>query len=231
MRNFIYNVNGFYEKNRRNIIHCIAFVSYIFALVFLFTLIINLSIVAKTNDNIYNIDEIIKVNDDFDCILILGAGVKKDGSPTDMLYDRLMVGYTAFEDKKSDLIFLSGDSEHRDYTETVTMKKVLNEKDVDDISIICDGYGLSTYESIWRAKNVYGFNRILIVTQKYHLHRAIYIAQQLGLEAYGIDGALRAYGKQPIYSFREYLARIKDMIYAELAPDPTYSYKWEEINE
>ena len=71
----------------------------------------------------------------------------------------------------------------------------------------------------------------MIVTQKCHLHRAIYLSQQLGLEAYGLDGALRSYGKQPIFSFREYLARIKDMIYAELAPNPTYTHKWEVINE
>jgi vancomycin permeability regulator SanA len=231
MRKFTNKIIGFFEKNRRNIIQLIAFVSYIAALVFLFALIINLSIVAKTNDNIYNVDEIIKVSNDFDCILILGAGVKKDGSPTDMLYDRLMAGYVAFENKKSDVIFLSGDSEHSNYTETVTMKKVLNDKGVDDISIICDGYGLSTYESIWRAKHVYGYKKILIVTQKYHLHRAIYLSQQLGFEAYGLDGALRSYGKQPIFSFREYLARIKDMIYAELAPNPTYTHKWEVINE
>jgi vancomycin permeability regulator SanA len=98
-------------------------------------------------------------------------------------------------------------------------------------SIICDGYGLSTYESIWRAKNVYGYKRILIISQKYHLYRAIYIAQELGLEAYGLDAALQGYAKQPIYNLREYLARIKDMIYAELCPTPQYTQRWENFNE
>jgi vancomycin permeability regulator SanA len=209
----------------------ISFASFMLALIFLFVLIINLNIVAKTNDNIYTVEELIKISDDFDCILILGAGVKKDGSPTDMLYDRLMVGYSAFEENKSQSILISGDSEYSDYTETVTMKKVLNEKGVEDSNILCDGYGLSTYESIWRAKNVYGFQKILIVTQEYHLYRAIYIAQKLGVEAYGLDGALRTYGKQPIYNLREYLARVKDLVYAEMRPSAEYMEVWEDQHE
>ena len=68
---------------------------------------------------------------------------------------------------------------------------------------------------------------MLIVTQEYHLYRAIYIAQKLGLEAYGIDAALRDYSKQPIYTFREYFARVKDMIFAVAQPLPTYTEKWE----
>ena len=231
MRNVLDKFRNMFTKNKKPIMQTFAFIGYIAMLVFLFVLIMNLSIVANTNDNIRSVDELIKITDDFDCILILGAGVKKDGSPTDMLYDRLIAGYEAFEDGKSQVIFLTGDSENEDYTETATMKKVLKENGVDEANIICDGYGLSTYESIWRAKNVYGYKKILIVSQKYHLHRAIYIAQELGLEAYGLDGALRSYGKQPLYSFREYLARIKDMIYAEWCPEPTYVERWEDANE
>ena len=219
------------KNNRKAVMNILSFLSFTVALIFLFILVINLSIVAKTNDNIYSEDEIIKLSDDFDCILILGAGVKKDGSPTDMLYDRLKVGSDAFTAKKSSILLLSGDSEYSDYTETETMKQVLNSFGVEDKNIICDGYGLSTYESIWRAKYVYGCKKILIVTQKYHLYRAIYIAQEFGLDAYGLDSAIRTYRKQPIYSIREYLARIKDMIFSELSPNPKYTNRWEEIYE
>ena len=111
------------------------------------------------------------------------------------------------------------------------MKQFLIDKGISEDNIISDGYGLSTYESIWRAKNVYGYNKILIISQKYHLHRAIYIAQKLGITAYGVDGALTSYGKQPIYSFREYLARIKDMLYSEIKPLPKYAEVWREVNE
>ena len=224
-------MKNIFLKYKKSIFQTLIFMGFVLALVFLFVLVINLNIVAKTNDNIYSVDELIKIDNDYDCILILGAGVRQDGSPTPMLRDRLIAGFNAYEHINSVPVFLSGDSEHSDYCETVTMKNFLLEKGVDKAMIISDGYGLSTYESIWRAKNVYGFDKILIVSQKYHLHRAIYIANELGITAYGVDGALTTYGKQPIYSFREYLARIKDMIYAEISPTPSYTNKWEEIYE
>lgn len=221
------NLKNWIINKRKPIKSCFAFIGFVLALVILFVFIVNLNIVVNTNDNIYSINEIFKLSDDFDCILILGAGVRKDGSPTPMLNDRLSAGYQAFSEGKSPIIFLSGDSEYSTYTETVTMQKVLKEKGIENDSIVSDGYGLSTYESIWRAKNVYGYKRILIVSQKYHLHRAIHIAHELGVEAYGLDAALQGYAKQPIYNLREYLARIKDMIYSEMQPNPKYSDKWE----
>lgn len=231
MHKFFIKAKNIFNICKEPMLKSTLFIGFVLALVFLFVLIVNLNIVANTNDNIYSVDELIKISDNFDCILILGAGIRADGSPTPILNDRLITGYRAFEDGKSSTVFLTGDSEHADYTETVTMKHVLSEMGTSEESIICDGYGLSTYESIWRAKNTYGFKRILIVSQKYHLHRAIYIAQELGLEAYGIDAALQGYIKQPIYNLREYLARIKDMIYSEMLPEPTYTDKWEEAYE
>lgn len=207
------------------------FIAFVVALVFLFILTVNLNIVANTNDNIYSVSETIKLSDDFDCILILGAGVKANGTPTDMLRDRLIAGFEGYKQLKTVPVFLSGDSENSDYQETVAMKKFLLDKEISEEDIICDGYGLSTYESIWRAKNVYGYNKILIVSQKYHLYRAIYIANELGMTAYGIDGALTTYGKQPLYNLREYLARLKDVFYTEMRHNPKYIEKWGMENE
>lgn len=218
-------------KCKKIIQKSLIFMSFVLALVFLFVLVINVNIVTKTNDNICSVNELIKLDDDFDCIIILGAGVKSNGNPTDMLRDRLIAGFEGYKHLKNVPILNSGDSERSDYCETVTMRNFLLDKGAKETSIIDDGYGLSTYDSIWRAKNVYGFNKILIVSQKYHLHRAIYIANELGLTAYGLDGALTTYGKQPLYSLRETLARIKDMIYAEMQPTPKYTEKWEEIYE
>jgi vancomycin permeability regulator SanA len=220
-----------FAKHKRRILSAIIFIAYIVVLIAIFTIILNINIIAKTNDNIYTVDELIKVSDDFDCILILGAGIRRDGSPTPMLNDRLTAGSEAFFQGKSELIFLSGDSESIYYTETVTMKNTLVENGIDENLIICDGYGLSTYESIWRAKNVYGFDKILIISQKYHLHRAIYISEKLGINAYGVDSAYRTYVKQPLYSAREMIARLKDILYSEIEPLPTYLDKWEITNE
>lgn len=231
MRNIFDKLKNLFIKYKMPILKLGIFIGYLVALIFLFVLIINLNIVALTNDNIYTIEQLEKIPNDFDCILILGAGIKQDGTPTPMLRDRLITGFEAYLSNKSIPVLVSGDSENIDYSETTTMKSFLIEKGVDKNIIISDGYGLSTYESIWRAKNVYGFNKILIVTQKYHLHRAIYIANKLDMLAYGLDSALVSYGKQPIYSLREYFARIKDMIYAELNLNPTYIEKWEEKYE
>ena len=224
-------MSNIFVNNKKLILKSLIFMSFLVALVFLFVLIINLDIVTKTNDNIYSVDELIKLDDDFDCIIILGAGVKSNGSPTAMLRDRLIAGIEGYAHLKYVPILISGDSQYSDYRETVVMHNFLLDKGVEETNIINDGYGLSTYESIWRAKNVYGFNKILIVSQKYHLHRAIYIANELGMTAYGLDGALTTYGKQPLYSLRECLARIKDMIYSEMQPIPKYTEKWEGIYE
>ena len=216
--------------HKKTIVKSLIFIAYIFALVSLFVLIININMISKTNNRIYTIDNIDNL-EEYDCILILGAGIRQDGSPTPMLRDRLIAGILAYNHLENVLIFLSGDSENSNYQETFTMKNFLLENGIKEANIICDGYGLSTYESIWRAKNVYRFDKILIVSQKYHLHRAIYIADEIGLNADGLDAALTTYGKQPYYSFREYFARIKDVFYSEIYPTPKYIEIWREVNE
>lgn len=231
MRNILVNFKNMLTKYKQPIFKSLVFIGYLVALIFLFTLIINISIVAQTKDRIYSVEELDLIDEKYDCILILGAGIRADGSASPMLRDRLLAGIEAHKHIESIPIFLSGDSENSDYCETVTMKSFLLDNDIDEDIIISDGYGLSTYESIWRAKHVYGYNRILIISQKYHLHRAMYIANELGIIADGVDGALTTYGKQPIYNLREYLARIKDMLYSEMNINPKYIEKWEENYE
>lgn len=218
------------KSHKSNILKSTEFMLYLLALLALFIAVINVNIVLNFKDKIYSSDNIEYVSQDYDCILILGAGVRTDGSPSPMLYDRLQTGKSAFIDGKSNVILVSGDSEHNNYTETVTMKNELIGMGIEESNIISDGYGLSTYESIWRAKYVYGYDKILIISQKYHLYRALYIADELEIEAIGVDSALREYGKQPIYSLREYLARLKDVFFTELRPDPIYTERWEDLS-
>lgn len=231
MRNILEKLKRAFTKNKKPIFKLLVFIGYVVALIFFFVFFVNINVVYNVENNIYSVDEIESLTSDYDCILILGAGVKSDGNPSPMLRDRLITGYEAYNHINSIPLFLTGDSEDSDYCETVTMKNVLLEKGVSEESIICDGYGLSTYESIWRAKNVYGYDKILIVSQEYHLYRAIYIANKMGLEADGLDASLTTYGKQPYYTFREYFARIKDVLYSELMPEPKYIARWEERYE
>ncbi len=231
MRNVLNKLKNTFIKNKKPILQSFVFIGYIVALVFLFVLIINVNVVAQTDDQIYSIGKLDSIEDDFDCILILGGGVRADGSPTPMLRDRLISGFDAYNNISCKTVFVTGDSEESDYTETVTMQNELMQMGVKEENITCDGYGLSTYESIWRAKYVYGYNKILIVSQKYHLNRAIYIANKLGVDAIGVDAALTTYRKQPYYSLRECFARIKDVLYSEMLPNPKYSEMWRDANE
>ncbi len=228
MRNLWKRIKSLFYSYAKPMKETAIFIGFVVLLMALFVLIVNINIVSITEDDIFTAEELQSNLNSYDCVLILGAGVRSDGSPTPMLNDRLITGYQASVNSNTSVIFISGDSENSDYTETVTMKNVLIEMGVSENNIISDGYGLSTYESIWRAKNIYGFDKILIVSQKYHLHRAIFIAEKLGMDADGVDAALQGYAKQPIYDAREALARLKDMLYIAMMPQPNYTQKWQE---
>lgn len=159
---------------------------------------------------------------DADCILVLGCGVLDDGTPTLMLADRCNVGIRLFEAGASDRLLMSGDHSRTDYDEVNTMKSLAVAKGIDPDSVFCDHAGFSTYESMYRAKNIFCSRRIIIVTQKYHLYRAIHDARALGLEAYGVSASERVYRSQWAQDLRELLARVKDLIYCIFRPEPTF---------
>lgn len=158
----------------------------------------------------------------FDCILVLGAGVRPDGSPSDMLRDRVKTGIELYDGGASARLLMSGDHGRRDYDEVNTMKRIAVEAGIDPDAVFCDHAGFSTYESIYRAKEIFGAERILIVTQEYHLYRALYVARKLGLDAYGVSADRYAYRGQSYRDLRESVARFKDFFTAQLKPEPTY---------
>ena len=85
-----------------------------------------------------------------------------------------------------------------------------------------DHAGFSTYESMYRARDVFGAKRIVVVSQDYHLYRALYVAERLGLDAYGVPADLRPYAGQEARELREVLARNKDFLTAIVQPPPTF---------
>ena len=150
---------------------------------------------------------------DYDCILVLGAGVRADGTPSDMLYDRVSVSAKVYAALGDTPLLMSGDHTG-DYNEVGVMKSLATEMGVLSEDIFLDHEGYSTYESLYRAKAVFGAKRIVIITQEYHLHRALYIARELGMEAMGVSADLRPYRLQGRYNAREHLARFKDFFTA-----------------
>ncbi len=157
----------------------------------------------------------------YDCILVLGCGVHGD-TPSHMLEDRLLQGIELYEYGASEKMLMSGDHGKENYDEVNVMKNFAVERGVESDDIFMDHAGFSTYESMYRAKEIFTAEKILIVTQDYHLHRAIYDARAMGIEAYGVASNPRTYAGQLYRDIREILARNKDFIYCIIKPEPTY---------
>lgn len=159
---------------------------------------------------------------DVDCILVLGCLVKSDGAPSDMLHDRLQRGVELYDLGAAPKILMTGDHGRDDYDEVAAMKRFAVEAGVPSENVFMDHAGFSTYESMYRARDIFQAKKILIVTQEYHLYRAIYIAESLGLEAYGVASDYRSYSGQLSRDVREMLARVKDFGTSLLQPKPTF---------
>ncbi len=160
--------------------------------------------------------------EDVDCIIVLGCFVKPSGVPSDMLYDRIKMGNELYLSKAAPKIIMSGDHGQVEYDEVSTMKAYAVDAGVPSEDVFCDHAGFSTYESIYRAKEIFGADKVIIVTQEYHLHRALYVAKSLGIDAYGVSADYRTYAGQIGRDLREILARNKDFITSILKPEPTY---------
>lgn len=160
--------------------------------------------------------------DDYDCIIVLGCLVKDDGTPSDMLRDRLARGIALYQQNVAPKILMSGDHGQPEYDEVNAMKQYAMDAGVPSEDIFMDHAGFSTYETMYRAKEVFGAERVLVVTQEYHLYRAVYIAQQLGMQADGVTSDYHSYYGQGKRDFREVLARCKDFVMCIAQPEPTY---------
>ena len=158
---------------------------------------------------------------DVDCIMVLGCGVRGD-SPSPLLADRLQRGVEVFDAKTSAKILMSGDHGQVGYDEVNVMKQYALDCGIAESDIFMDHAGFSTYESMYRAKEIFGVDKMIIVTQKYHLSRALYIARSLGIEAYGVASDYRNFSGQFYRDCREVLARVKDMFTTIIQPKPTY---------
>ena len=190
--------------------------------------IISIILVLSINFHVVGIakNKMIKYNDysllkDVDCILILGAGIWGD-KPSPMLQDRLDEGIKLYKEGIASKIIMSGDHGREEYDEVNIMKEYAIEQGVTSEDIFMDHAGFSTYESIYRAKEIFDADNIVIVTQEYHLYRALYIADKLNINAYGVNSDPRKYSGQTFRELREILARNKDFINCIIKTKPTY---------
>lgn len=156
-----------------------------------------------------------------DCILVLGCGVRPDGTPSLMLTDRVETGIALYQAGAAEKLLMSGDHGTEDYDEVNTMKNIAKENGVPSADIFMDHAGFSTYDSVYRTKEIFCAKKVIIVSQKYHLPRALYIAEKLGLDAYGVAAADIHYRGQSYREVREMLARAKDFFSVAWKRKPT----------
>ncbi len=178
---------------------------------------INAYMISYVNDYILTEEDLKDKN--FDCIMVLGAGLW-DGEPSPMLQERLDFGIVAYKTGCSEKLLMSGDHGREEYDEVNKMKEVAIQNGVYADNVFMDHAGFSTYESMYRARDVFQVEKMVIVTQKYHLYRAVYNARKLGIDAYGFAADRLKY---PTYNdVREAMARVKDFFYCIAQPEPTY---------
>lgn len=206
------------EKNMLKIL--IIIILILCALIGIMMLSINFYVVNKTKSKIVT-EKQAKELENVDCILVLGAGIWGD-KPSPMLEDRLLQGIALYNNQTSSKIIMSGDHGKEEYDEVNVMKDFAIEKGVKSEDIFMDHAGFSTYDSVYRAKEIFKAQKIIIVTQKYHLHRALYVAEKLGIEEYGVASDPREYRGQVVRELREVLARDKDFFKCIIKPEPTY---------
>ena len=184
-------------------------------------LILNVCIKNHTKGRIISSQEAAQIQD-VDCILVLGCGVYPDGSLSPMLRDRLELAGNVFSLSSDTKLLMSGDHGKENYNEVRAMKDFeINNGYAESSDIFMDHAGFSTYDSMYRAKEVFGAKKIIIISNTYHLYRALYIAESLGLEAYGV-GVDDTYSGKEYREFREILARDKDFLKCIFKPKPTF---------
>ena len=140
--------------------------------------------------------------------LILGASIWGD-EPSHVLEDRLLVGIDLYKMGKVEKLLLSGDHGNTNYYEVNTMKKYILSHNVNEHDIFMDHAGFRTYDSCYRARDIFGLNNLIIVTNMFHLPRALYIACELGLDAVGVPSDLRTYITAGRNNVREFFAQYK----------------------
>ena len=197
----------------------IKYMSLIMFISIIIILLVNIYVIFLTKSKIKNLEKTDEL--DIDCIIVLGAGIRGN-APSPMLEDRLITGLELYNKNISNKIIVSGDHGRVNYDEVNVMKNYLIEQNIPSENIFMDHAGFSTYDSIYRAKEIFKVNKAIIVTQEYHLYRALYIAKELGIEAYGVSATKRIYGNQMKRDIREFAARIKDFIKCIFKPKSKY---------
>lgn len=180
----------------------------------------NALVIGTTSSSIVTAEQAKSAN--AEAIVVLGASVLPDGTPSDILRDRLDDAAVLYREGAAREILVSGASTEDGYCEAIYMKRYLVEIGIPEDAIVCDYAGYSTYETMYRAHYVFGYDDVIVATQEYHLARSLYCAQGLGMKAIGVAaGVGHSYDDQLYYDMREVFSRVKDVYQVLVKAPPT----------
>lgn len=183
----------------------------------------NVAILVAENDRILDVDQVCEFGETYDAIMVLGASINPDGTPSSVLQDRLDVAIRLYQSGVSQNIIVSGDDESdADYDEVTAMKNYIVGMGVPSQDVFCDHAGICTYDSMYRAQYVFNVNTMVVVTQSYHLPRALFDANALGVSSVGVASDLHSYTELSFFHGREVFARVSDFIKVITRRDATY---------
>lgn len=144
-----------------------------------------------------------------DAIVVLGAGLRDDGRPSDVLVDRLEIARALYADGRAPRVLVTGDHVGAAYDEPRSMQRWLIDHGVPRDAIFLDHAGVDTFSSMWRARNVFEVRRAIVVTQRFHLPRALFLGARLGLAVEGVEADRRLYRGAAWLAVREVASRTK----------------------
>ena len=188
-------------------------------LVLLLTSYLSYHIKSETEQYIY--DDIKKIPETYTA-LVLGASVRSNGELSTMLRDRVESALLLYERGKVTRFLVSGDNRTTNYNEPVAMKKYLQERGVPEEDIFMDFAGFDTYDSVYRASYIFEVDNAIVVSQRFHLPRAVYIARSMGLNFYGYNGDRREYELESRNRFREIAANVKAWLELLINKEPHF---------
>ena len=146
--------------------------------------------------------------------IVFGAEVKKDGTPSVILKDRVETAVELYKSRKVEKLLMSGDNRYVDYNEPESMRQYALTLGVPDSDIVLDYAGRRTYDTCYRAKEIFGVDSAILVTQGFHMPRSLFLCNSFGIDAVGVEADHYYYLKRSrlIWNTREILATLQSVL-------------------